>query len=156
MPPERVESITAELQQKVPGAKVKGPVPLRAEGDEESGGASFSVISSTVTQTTGGDSFTSSLVSSGIAPVTPGSQAAVAARLNQHGATLLWESLRQPTSDISVSINASYEAALPAYRGKVFAEIETVYEHMFKIFNRQQGIQNLKCVSKWMKWCAKV
>lgn len=139
LPPERVESITAELQQKVPGAKVKGPVPLRAEGDEESGGASFSVISSTVTQTTGGDSFTSSLVSSGIAPVTPGSQAAVAARLNQHGATLLWESLRQPTSDISVSINASYEAALPAYRGKVFAEIETVYEHMFKIFNRQQG-----------------
>lgn len=139
LPPERVESITAELQQKVPGAKIKGPVPLRAEGDEEAGGASFSVISSTVTQTTGGDSFTSSLVSSGIAPVTPGSQAAVAARLNQHGATLLWESLRQPTSDISVAINASYEAALPAYRGKVFAEIETVYEHLFKIFNRQQG-----------------
>ncbi|GHA17872.1 hypothetical protein GCM10008090_29480 [Arenicella chitinivorans] len=139
LPPERVEAITAELQQKVPGAKVKGPVPLRAEGDEETGGASFSVISSTVTQNTGGDSFTSSLVSSGIAPVTPGSQAAVAARLNQHGATLLWESLRQPISDISVAINASYEAALPAYRGKVFAEIETVYEHMFKIFNSQQG-----------------
>ena len=139
LPPERIETMNAELAKKVPGARIKGPVPLRAEGDEESGGASFKVISSTVTQAGGKDSFTSSLVSSGIAPVTPGSQAAVAARLNEHGATLLWESLKQPTSDISVSIDASYEAALPAYRGRVFASIETVYEHLFKIFNKQQG-----------------
>ena len=139
MPPERVEELNKELGKKVPGASIKGPVILRAEGDEEAGGASFKIISSTVSEDSGGTSFTSSVVSSGFAPVTPGSQAAVAARLNEQGATLLWESLKQPTSDISVSINASYEAALPAYRGKVFANLETVYEHMFKIINRQKG-----------------
>lgn len=139
LPPERIETLNSELSKKVPGASIKGPVVLRAEGDEDAGGASFQIISSTVTQQGGKDSFTSSLVSSGIAPVTPGSQAAVAARLNEQGATLLWESMQQPTSDISVSINASYEAALPAYRGRVFANIETVYEHLFKVQNKQKG-----------------
>ncbi|MFT6099621.1 MAG: hypothetical protein ACJAYF_002170 [Arenicella sp.] len=138
LPPERIEEISQELAKKVPGATVKGPVILRAEGDEETG-ASFKIISSTISQQQGEDSFTTSLVSSGIAPITPGSQAAVAARLSEQGATLLWESLKQPTSDISVSISASYEAALPAYRGRVFANIETVYEHMFKVLNQQQG-----------------
>ncbi len=139
LPPERIETLNVELAKKRPGASIKGPVVLRAEGDEDSGGASFKIISSTVSQQGGEDSFTSSLVSSGVAPVTPGSQAAVAARLNEQGATLLWESMQQPTSDISVSINASYEAALPAYRGRVFANIETVYEHMFKVQNKQAG-----------------
>jgi len=139
LPPERIEELSEQLAKKVPGATIKGPVILRAEGDEDAGGASFKIISSTITENTGGDSFTTSVVSSGIAPVTPGSQAAVAARLSEQGATLLWDSLKQPTSDISVSINASYEAALPAYRGKVYANLETVYNHMFKIKNRQKG-----------------
>lgn len=139
LPVERIEELNAKLAKKVPGASIKGPVILRAEGDEESGGASFKIISSTLSDQGGKDSFTSSLVSSGVAPVTPGSQAAVAARLNEHGATLLWNSLKQPTSDISVTINASYEAALPAYRGRVFANLDTVYNHYFRIFNKQQG-----------------
>ena len=139
LPPERVELLNAELSKLVPGATIKGPVILRPEGNEDTGGASFQIISSTVTSSTGEDSFTSTLVTSGIAPVTPGSQAAVAARLTEQGATLLWESLTRPTSDISVSINASYEAALPAYRGRVFAKIETVYEHLFKVMNKQKG-----------------
>lgn len=138
MPPERIEKINQELGKKVPGATIKGPVILRAEGEEEDSNASFKIISSTLSSKGGQDSFTSSLVSSGVAPVTPGSQAAVAARLNEHGATLLWESLAQPTSDISVAISASYEAALPAYRGKVHADLNTVYEHMFKVFNQQK------------------
>ena len=137
--PDRIEELDNKLQKKVPGASIRGPVVLRAEADEESGGASFKIISSTLSSAAGKESFTNSLVSSGIAPVTPGSQAAVAARLNEHGATLLWESLTRPTSDISVSISASYEAALPAYRGKVTANLSTVYDHYFKIFNQQKG-----------------
>lgn len=138
LPPEQIESLNDKLGKQVPGARLKGPVILRAEGDEDSGGASFKIISSTISQQGGEDSFTTSVVSSGIAPVTPRSQAAVAARLNEQGATLLWESLTQPTSDISVAINASYEAALPAYRGRVYANIETVYSHMFRVMNRQE------------------
>ncbi len=139
LPPEQIESLNDQLGKKVPGARLKGPVILRAEGDEDAGGASFKIISSTISQQGGKDSFTTSVVSSGTAPVTPRSQAAVAARLNEQGATLLWESLTQPTSDISVAINASYEAALPAYRGRVYANIETVYSHMFRVMNRQEG-----------------
>lgn len=141
LPKDRLEELEEELKKKIPGATIKGPVVLRAEGDEEAAGASFKIISSTLTDNAGEDAFTSSLVSSGVAPVTLGSQAAVAARLNEHGATLLWESLTGPTSDISVSISASYEAALPAYRGSVKADIETVYEHLFKVFNQQEGYQ---------------
>ena len=139
LPAEQIESLNDQLGKKVPGAKLKGPVILRAEGDEDAGGASFKIISSTISQQGGKDSFTVSEVSSGIAPVTPRSQAAVAARLNEQGATLLWESMTQPTSDISVAINASYEAALPAYRGRVYADIETVYSHMFRVMNRQES-----------------
>ena len=138
LPKERIEQLNKELGDKVPGATVKGPVILRAEGDEETG-ASFKIISSTISQQGGEDSFATSIVSSGLAPVTPGSQAAVASRLNEQGATLLWESLTQPTSDISVAISASYEAALPAYRGRVYANIETVYEHLFRVLNQQNG-----------------
>ena len=139
MPPDRLEKIAEELNEKVPGATIKGPVILRAEADEEDKDASFKIISSTLTSQGGKDSFTSSLVSSGKAPVTPGSQAAVAARLTEQGATLLWESLTQPTSDISVSISASYEAALPSYRGKVNADLNTIYDHMFRVLNQQEG-----------------
>ncbi len=141
LPPEQVEEIEAKVKKRVPNAVVRGPVILRAEGSEESGGASFKIVSSTLTSVGGKDSFTSSLVSSGVAPVTPGSRAAVAARLNEHGATLLWESLTRPTSDISVSISASYEAALPAYRGKVSAKLDTVYNHLLRLINRQQGYE---------------
>lgn len=143
MPEDRLKKINESLAKKVPGASIRGPVILRTDSGEESGDeeskASFKIISSTLTKKGGEDSFTSSLVTSGVAPVTPGSQAAVAARLSEQGATLLWESLRQPTSDISVAISASYEAALPAYRGKVKADLNTVYNHLFKIFNEQAG-----------------
>ncbi len=139
LPPERVEDLQKKLEKKVAGATIRGPVVLRAEGSEEAGGASFKIISSTLKSSNGKDKFTASLVSSGVAPVTAGSRAAVAARLSKRGATLLWESLTRATSDISVSISASYEAALPAYRGKVSAKLDTVYTHLLKLINRQQG-----------------
>jgi hypothetical protein len=139
LPPERIEELQTALAKKVPGATIKGPVTLRAEGDEEAAGASFSIISSTLSDTNDTNSFTASVVSSGVAPVTPGSQAAVAARLTENGATLLFDSLGQETSDVSVALTASYEAALPAYRGRVFASLDTVYEHLFKVMNQQQN-----------------
>ena len=141
LPEDRILDIEEKLGEKVPGAKLKGPVVLRAEGDKDRGGASFRVISSTITEDAGQASFTKSMISSGFAPVTPGSKAAVAARLSENGATLLWSSMERPTSDISIAISASYEAALPAFRGKVFANIETVYDHMFRVLNLQEGYQ---------------
>ncbi|MEZ4849250.1 MAG: hypothetical protein R3B93_11675 [Bacteroidia bacterium] len=58
---------------------------------------------------------------------------------NQHGATLLWESLAGPTSDISVTVNAYYEAKVKGYNAIVKAEMNQVYEHYSKIINQQEG-----------------
>ena len=38
-----------------------------------------------------------------------------------------------------MAISASYEAALPAYRGRVHANLDTVYEHFFSVTNSQSG-----------------
>ena len=68
----------------------------------------------------------------------PGSKAVVAALLTQQGATLLWDSMSGPTSDVSVAIHAYYEAAVKAYNAKVTAKMETVYTHFSRISNQQQ------------------
>lgn len=139
--PEVLADLENKLRQKVPGASLRGPVPLLTERgrDGEQPRPSFRIISSTLTDPSEG-SFTQSLIASGIAPVTPGSKAAVAARLDEHGATLLFDSLEGgPISDISVAITAYYEAAVRGYRGTVRADINTVYDHMFKVENRQAG-----------------
>ncbi len=138
LPQDEIEALAAELEKTHPGARIAGPVNLRTEADENTCNASFKIISSTLTYTNSPDPFSKNVVISGVAPVTPGAQAAVAARLNPHGATLLWQSLMQPTSDISIAVSASYEAALPAYRGRVYADMSTVYDHMFKVMNQQK------------------
>jgi hypothetical protein len=141
LPPEELQDLEKQLQDKVPGAKLRGPVPLLAEKskDAEQPMPSFTIVSATLTDPTKG-SFTKTLVTSGVAPLTPGSKAAVAARLDEHGATLLFDSLEGgPISDISVSLTAYYEAAVRGYRGTVRADISTVYDHMFRVMNMQQG-----------------
>ena len=67
-----------------------------------------------------------------------GSKAVVAALLTQQGATLLWDSLSGPTSDVSVAIHAHYEAAVKAYNAKITAQMETLYAHFSRIANQQQ------------------
>jgi hypothetical protein len=69
----------------------------------------------------------------------PGSKAVVAAILNQQGATLLWGSLMSPTSDVSVSIHAYYEAAVQAYNATVTADVTTVYKHFSEVTSFQQN-----------------
>ncbi len=63
----------------------------------------------------------------------------MAAILNQQGATLLWDSMSGPTSDVSVAISAYYEAAVQAYNAHVHAEMTTIYEHYSRIMNVQRG-----------------
>lgn len=129
LPPEDREALAGALQKEKPGARLIGPVPLHqgAEG-------SFSIISASLSD----QGFTRSLISSGKAPLTPGSKAAVAASLTAQGATLLWESLSRPTSDVSVALSAYYEAVLPSFTAKIHADVSTVYEHYSRIFNRQE------------------
>lgn len=142
LPKGELEVLQKKLRKLEPKAVLRGPVPLlRPAKNKKSDDApppSFRIISSTLTNPTKGG-FTQTLVSSGSAPLTAGSRAAVAARLNEHGATLLWDSLTKPTSDVSISIEARYEAAVRGYRGTVQADLSTVYQHLFKVLNIQHN-----------------
>jgi len=139
LPPDVVEDLQKELEKKVGGARIVGPVPLmQAVKDGEEGMGSFAIVSAVLSdQKEGG--FTRSLITSGKAPLTPGSKAVVAAILNPQGATLLWDSFTGATSDVSVAINAYYEAAVKGYNAKVTAEVSTVYRHFSRVINIQQG-----------------
>jgi len=130
LPEDELEALRQALKAENSSAKLAGPVPLL---QEEAG--SFSIISGSLSD--GG--FTRSLISSGRAPVTPGSKAALAATLTANGATLLWESLSKPTSDVSVALRTYYEAVLPSYQAKISADVSTVYEHFSEVKNKQEG-----------------
>ncbi len=113
------------LAKKVKGAKLKGAVPLEVGAE----GNSFNVVSATLND----EGFTSTLVTSGKAPVMEGQRVAVAARLDAYGATLLAKSLEQPTTDISVVFDLKYIVKLPAYDVEVkidydkYNEIQSEY-----------------------------
>jgi hypothetical protein len=138
LPEDVVENLEEELRKKVAEASIAGAVPLmQTVEDGEAGMGSFRVVSALLSDTEEGG-FARSVITSGKAPVMPGSKAVVAALLNQHGATLLWESLMGPTSDVSVAIHAYYEAAVRGYNARVTAEMETVYKHFSTISNYQK------------------
>ena len=140
LPPAAVAALEKELEKDHPGATIAGPVPLmQAVGEEGSDSmGSFEVVSAILSdQDEGG--FTRKVLTSGAAPVTPGSKAVVAAILNPQGATLMWDSLSGPTSDLSVAIHAYYEARVKAYNAKVTAEMETIYNHRSVVSNVQSG-----------------
>lgn len=138
LPPDLLDKTQRELAQKLGGAKIMGPVPLmQSTKDGEEGTGSFEVVSAILSNKADGG-FTRSVVTSGKAPLTPGSKAVVAALLSQDGATLLWNSLSSPTSDISVGIHAYYEAAVEGYNARISADVSTVYQHFSAISNVQQ------------------
>lgn len=141
LPQEAFNALQSELEKQRPGATLAGPVPLmQAVGEEgnEEGMGSFEVVSA-ILGDQGEGGFTRSMLTSGAAPVTPGSKAVVAAILNPQGATLMWDSFTGPTSDLSVAIHAYYEARVKAYNAKVTGEMETIYNHRSVVSNVQGG-----------------
>lgn len=137
LPPAQEKALRDKLLKEV-GGELRGPVPLLPAVEEGQGGmGSFQVVSATLSDQEGG--FTRSLVTSGRAPLTPGSKAAIAAMLEAPGATLLFETLTSPTSDVSIAISAYYEALVRGYNATVSAEMETVYQHFSQLQNRQKN-----------------
>ena len=139
LPPEVVAELEKELKKEIPNGRIAGPVPLmQAVTDGEDGLGAFQVVSAVLSDQ-GEGGFTRTLITSGRAPLAPGSKAVVAAILNQKGATLLWDSLSGGTSDVSIAIHAFYEAAVQGYNARVMADMSTVYTHFSRITNQQQG-----------------
>ncbi len=141
LPKDIIEKLEVKLRQKVTGARIAGPVPMMQPVAEEGESVqpSFEIVSSILTNKEGKDAFTRNVISSGFAPLTPGSKAAVSALLSQQGATLLWNSLSGTTSDVSVTVHGYFEAAVKAYNAVVEAEMQTVYKHFSTFQNKQRG-----------------
>ena len=140
LPDTAIAIIEKELKKRVAGAFIAGAVPMMtgATKEGEEAPSSFEIVSAVLSNKEGKEALTRSVVTSGYAPFTPGSKAAVAALLNQQGATLLWNSLTGPTSDISVSVHGYYIAAVKAYNAVVTAEMTTVYKHFSEIQSKQK------------------
>ncbi|HSU27986.1 MAG TPA: hypothetical protein VLJ68_06375 [Chitinophagaceae bacterium] len=141
IPDSLFDDILKELRKVTPGARIAGPVPLMQpkKEDPEITMPSFDIVSGILSNKEGPGAMTRSVVTSGFAPLTPGSKAAVAALLSPQGATLLWNSFTGPTSDVSISIHGYYEAAVKAYNATVTAEMSVVYTHFSQIMNNQEG-----------------
>lgn len=134
LPQSSIDTLERELRRTRPGARIAGPVPLvpaTAEGAE--GVGSFRLVSATLSDS----GFRRSPIQQGGMPVGQGSTAAIATSLRPEGATLLWNSLQAPTSDVSIAIRAYYDAVAEGYNAKVTAEVGTIYEHFSRVSQRQ-------------------
>ena len=119
------ELSTAEsaLRLKDPQAKIAGPVPFK-EG-------TFKVVSATAGE---GGLFSRKIVGEGKAPIMPGQKAAVSIALTEEGASLLWESFKNPTSDISVMFALKFAGVTPAFQAKLKVNWDKVYtQHDIKL-----------------------
>ncbi len=97
-------------------ARLAGPVPFK-EG-------TFQVVSATA----GKDgTFNRRIVGEGKAPVLPGQKAAVSIALTEEGASLLWESFKNPTSDVSVQYVLKFSGITPAFQAKLKVDWDKVY-----------------------------
>ena len=112
-----VQRAEAELQSKVAGAKIAGPIMFR-EG-------TFALVSNF--QQEDGD-WTKRVLGLGKAPVLEGHKAAVSIRLTKTGAILLWESFKQAASDISVS----FDMIISGYRNPYEAKMTAWWDRIAK------------------------
>jgi len=118
-----LSSAESALRLKDPEAKIAGPVPFK-EG-------TFKVVSATAGE---GGLFSRRIVGEGKAPIMPGQKAAVSIALTEEGASLLWESFKNPTSDISVMFALKFAGVTPAFQAKLKVNWDKVYtQHDIKL-----------------------
>lgn len=118
-----LSSAESALKLTDPQAKVAGPVPFK-EG-------TFRIVSATTGE---GGLFTRRIVGEGKAPVMPNQKAAVSIALTEEGASLLWESFKNPASDISVQFVLKFAGLTPAFQAKLKVDWDKVYsQHDIKL-----------------------
>jgi tetratricopeptide (TPR) repeat protein len=118
-----LSSAESSLKAIDPEARIAGPVPFK-EG-------TFKVVSATAGE---GGLFSRRVVGEGKAPIMPGQKAAVSIALTEEGASLLWESFKNPTSDISVMFALKFTGVTPAFQAKLKVNWDKVYtQHDIKL-----------------------
>lgn len=110
--PAQEQELAGTLKQKFSDAELLGAVPMDVEGD-----GSFQIVSATLSD----KGLTTSVVTSGKAPLVPGGRAAAASRLAADGAQLLAATFDKAKSitDLSIALNYTYQTLMPAAKGRV-------------------------------------
>ena len=110
--------------------KLMGPAMLRSDTQE-----SFRIISATLADKT----FAPSVVTSGRAPLMPGSKIAVATRLDKNGAQLLAATFEKNRSitDVSLDLHFRYDVLMPAVDGNITVDWTKVQES-FRRYTRDR------------------
>ncbi|MBX2876365.1 MAG: hypothetical protein KTR30_29875 [Saprospiraceae bacterium] len=121
------KQLAAALRKKHPGAKLLGQLPLADKNDQAF--AKFQIVSSILNSEA---DWTAQIISSGKAPITPDDKVAIAAQLSRQGATLLWNSLQLPTSDLSVTVSAYYKALGPSFTAQIQAQKAILHQALSK------------------------
>jgi len=111
--PQQQEELRGQLEERVPGAKLAGAVPMEPAGET----GTFRVLSATLED----ESMTRSLVTTGKAPLVPGGKAAAASRLSANGAQLLAASFERARSitDVTIYLDFQYQTLTPAANGSI-------------------------------------
>lgn len=113
-----LSSAEGALKSADPQARIAGPVPFKQ--------GTFQVVSATAGE---GGLFSRRIVGEGKAPIMPGQKAAVSIALTEEGASLLWESFKNPTSDVSVLFALKFTGITPAFQAKLKVNWDKVYTH---------------------------
>jgi hypothetical protein len=128
-----LSSAESSLQGKDPEGKIAGPVPFK-EG-------TFRIVSSTAGE---GGLFNRRIVGEGKAPILPGLKAAVSIALTEEGASLLWESFKNPTSDVSVLFDLKFTGVTPAFQAKLKVDWDKVYTQQDIKFHAEGAVKVVK------------
>jgi hypothetical protein len=115
---EELDKAQRDLTRLDKNGKILGPVVF-VKGD-------FHIISASAGE---GGIFSRKVCGTGKAPLLAGSEAAVSIALTEEGSTLLLESFKQPTSDVSVQFVMTYQGLTPAYRAVLSVDWDKVYNH---------------------------
>lgn len=108
--------------------KIVGPADLKSDVPE-----SFRIISGTLTN----KQFTPNLITTGRAPLLPGSKLAVAAILDKNGAQLLAATFEKTRSitDVSIDLRFQYYVLTPAVEGNITVNWESI-DSLYQKFQR--------------------
>jgi hypothetical protein len=110
--------------------KVLGPATLKSDVE----GETFRIVSGTLTN----EKFTPNMVTSGKAPLLPGSKMAVAAILEKNGAQLLAATFEKARSitDVSLNLRFQYEVLTPAVDGSITVDWSQI-SYLYQQFHRE-------------------
>jgi len=117
------------MYSEVKNPKVVGPATLKSDVE----GETFRIVSGTLTN----EKFTPNMVTSGKAPLLPGSKMAVAAILEKNGAQLLAATFEKARSitDVSLNLRFQYEVLTPAVDGVITVNWSEI-SHLYQEFQR--------------------